>query len=389
MKKTRVFLTGATGVMGTAGLKELIKFPENYDIKVLARDSRKNRKKLYPFQKRGVKVIWGDLLDENSIKEGVEDSDIILHVGGMVSPIADLYPEKTLKVNVGSMQLIASIVKKYEEKNPQYPKKVVYIGSVAEYGSKNPPNHWGNSGNELKAARNDAYAESKILAEKELIKANLKQWVSIRQTSILHSGLFKNASNPVVFHTPLQGVLEWITTEDSGRLLERICRPDVPVEFWCKAYNAGGGEEFRLVNIEFERKILKAIGCPPPEKIFEPNWFATDNFHGMWFEDSDKLDSILHYRLPDTFDKALERLKRSLPFYYQLARIVPSFVIKTYMKRVAKHPDLGPLTWIKRNDLDKIKNAWGSLENYNKIPDWKDFEEINLPKQKPVYLSEK
>lgn len=65
MKK--IFLTGATGVMGSSGLKELTGFPERYEITVLARDSKKNRKQLASYIKKGVRVIWGDLLDPEAI----------------------------------------------------------------------------------------------------------------------------------------------------------------------------------------------------------------------------------------------------------------------------------------------------------------------------------
>ena len=381
--KIAVFLTGATGVMGKAGLVELQKYPDDYSITVLARPSKINKKKLKPFQENGGKVVWGDLLDEESLRKGIEHADSVLHVGGMVSPMADLYPDKTMQVNVGSMHLIAKIVKEIESQNPQRIVKVVYIGSVSQYGSKLPPNHWGKVGDELNPAKNDIYAESKVLAEKTLLEAGLKKWVSIRQTGILHSGLLKNASNPVAFHTPLLGVLEWITTEDSGRLLERICRNDVPEDFWCKCYNAGGGEPFRVINIDFERSILRALGCPPPEKIFEPNWFATHNFHGMWFEDSDDLDNILHYRQQDSFEDALKRLKKSMPFYFKLAPVVPAFLIKAYMKTVAKKPGLGPLSWIKTNDKEKIENHWGGHDKYLKIPGWKGIKVPDLDKTTP------
>lgn len=370
--------------MGSAGLAELMKYPENYSVTVLARDSKKNHKKLKPFERKGVKVIWGDLLDEKKIREGIENSDIVLHVGGMVSPMADYYPEKTLKVNVGSMTLISRIAKEAEDKSQGRNIKVVYIGSVSQYGSKLPPNHWGKVGDPLKPAKFDAYAESKILAEKALMGAGLKKWVSIRQTGILHSGLLKNANNPVAFHVPINGVLEWITTEDSGRLLERVCRPEVPEDFWGKCYNLGGGKPFRLSNLEFERGILKAMGCPPPEKIFETKWFATDNFHGMWFEDSDDLDGILHFRAPDTYEKALERMKQSLPWYFKLAPLAPSILIKTYMKKIASKKDLGPLHWIKTNNQEKIEAAWGNIDNYRKIPGWKELKEIKLSKETPA-----
>lgn len=383
-KKTKIFLTGATGVMGTAGLKEIMRYPERYEVTVLARDSKKNHKKLKPYEDRGVKVVWGDLLEENKVREGVSDADIVLHVGGMVSPMAEHYPEKTLKVNIGSMRIIAGIVKEIEEENPDRTIKVVYIGSVSQYGSKLPPYHWGKVGDPLEAAKFDAYAESKIRAEEELKAFNLKKWVSIRQTAILHPGLLRKANDPVTFHVPLKGVIEWITTEDSGRLLERVCREEVPDDFWCKCYNLGGGENFRLTNLEFERGILKAMGCPSPEKIFETNWFAADNFHGLWFEDSDELDNILHFREEDSFEKVMERMKKNLPWYFKFTSLAPAFLIKAFMKTIASKPGLGPLYWIKNNDEKRIMAAWGSREAYLQIPDWKELKEIKLSRKTPV-----
>ena len=377
-------MTGATGVMGSEGLKELMKKPESYDVTVLARPSKINRKKLKPFMERGGKVVWGDLLDEDSLREGIENADIVLHVGGMVSPAAEHYPEKTLKVNVGSMTLIGKIVSQIEKENPDRTIAVVYIGSVSQYGSKLPPHHWGKVGDIQKAAKFDAYALSKIKAEEALREAGLKRWVSIRQTAILHPGLLKKAKDPVTFHVPLNGCIEWISTEDSGRLLERICRDNIPDDFWNKAYNLGGGEPFRLTNIEFERGILKAMGCPPPEKIFEPDWFALDNFHGIWFEDSDRLDEILHFREPDSFEEALKRMKKNLPFYFRLTPIVPAFIIKMVMKKVAEKPGLGPLSWIKTDNKERIEAAWGSLENYRNIPSWSDIKFPDLPKTSKI-----
>ena len=381
--KTKVFLTGATGVMGMAGLKELSSYPEKYDITVLARPSKVNRRKLKPYEKKGVRVLWGDLLDKDVLSRGIQDCDIILHVGGMVSPMADLYPEKTMKVNVGSMQHITDIIKGIESGDPSRIIKLVYIGSVAQYGSKMPPHHWGNASHELCPSKFDKYGESKVRAEELMKTSGIRKWVSLRQTGILHPGLLKNAGNPVAFHTPIHGVLEWISVEDSGRLLERVCRSDVPEEFWNKCYNVGGGEKFRLINIEFERGILKTMGCPPPEKVFEPNWFATDNFHGMWFEDSDLLDDILHFREEDTFEACLMRIKKSLPFYYKLAPVVPAFFIKPFMKKVASKKELGPLRWIKDNDAEKIEAAWGSLENYKRIQGWEDMHTPELSRVTP------
>ena len=46
MTKKTVFLTGGTGNMGWAGFQELYRRNDRFDIRLLARDSRKNRKML-------------------------------------------------------------------------------------------------------------------------------------------------------------------------------------------------------------------------------------------------------------------------------------------------------------------------------------------------------
>ena len=62
MKKTTVFLSVGTGNMGWAGFQELYKRKERFDIRLLARDSKKNHKMLDKYaDDPSVAVIWGDL----------------------------------------------------------------------------------------------------------------------------------------------------------------------------------------------------------------------------------------------------------------------------------------------------------------------------------------
>lgn len=382
----RIFLTGATGVMGMKGMKEILDrrdrvaaAPESNDsvraeiqLTVLARRSKRNEKKLKPFIKRGVKVVWGDLLDSDKINRGVEDADIVLHVGGMVSPAADYEPEKTYTVNTQSMKLIVEAALKSERKGKKV--EVVYIGSVAQYGSRNYPHQWGRAGDPIASATYDKYALSKSVAEMILSESGLQKWASIRQTSILHPGLLGKADNPVAFHVPMSGALEWVTDDDSGRLLASLCFTELPDSFWRNYYNVGGGESYRMSNYDFMKATLDAVGCPPPERVFELNWFATRNFHGMFYQDADLLDQYLHYRNGERFEDYLGRLKRDLPFYYRLAPLAPAFLIKRVMGRVAEKPDLGPRRWIRENNLARIEAAYGSLEAYEGITDWRDFQ---------------
>ncbi|MDE6811905.1 MAG: NAD-dependent epimerase/dehydratase family protein, partial [Muribaculaceae bacterium] len=369
----KIFLTGATGVMGGQTLHALLDpsmANERYEITVLARPSKKNKKKLASYIDKGVKVIWGDLTDPESIEAGVKDADVVLHVGGLVSPVADWQPENTLRVNVESMKNIIASARRREERGEEV--SVVYIGSVSQYGQRFQPFHWGRVGDPLRIATFDSYALSKNLAERLLAESGLHRWVSLRQTGIMHPGILMKASDPISFHVPQRGVLEWVTAEESGRLLAMVSRRETPARFWCNFWNIGGGESYRKSNYDFMKMTMKAVGTPVPEKVFEYNWFATGNFHGIWYEDSDDLNNMFPFRSGETFKEYFARLRSQLPFYFKLAPLAPAFIIKAMMKRVAKTKKLGPLCWIAENNESRIKAAWGSRKAYNELPEWRD-----------------
>ena len=377
-KKT-VFLTGATGNMGWAGFQELYKKKDRFDIRLLARDSKKNRKKLAPYMgDPSVTVVWGDLVRYEDVLQGVNGADYVLHVGGMVSPAADYYPEKTLKVNVNAAENVVKAVLTQPNKEDI---KVVYIGSVAQYGDRNPPYHWGGADEPQTPAKYDMYALSKIRSEEIFASAGLAKWVSLRQTGILYPGIL-SVVNPTAFHVPMSGVLEWATIEDSGRLLANVCEDWVPDDFWNKAYNISSGEEYRMTNYEFMNRMLSALGLPSPEKVFEPQWFALKNFHGMWYTDADRLDEILHFREYMPVDKYFATMKSKLPWFYSLAFLAPAWAVKMFMKPYAFEKGMGTQWWV-ANDPEKFEAYYGSREAYDAIRSWDDVRPAPLSKTNP------
>ena len=87
MSKKTVFLTGASGNMGYAGFKEIYKRKDKYNLILLLRGSEKNRIKFKDYENDpAVKIVWGDLTNYDDVRKCVTGSDIVLHVGGMVSP---------------------------------------------------------------------------------------------------------------------------------------------------------------------------------------------------------------------------------------------------------------------------------------------------------------
>jgi hypothetical protein len=223
------------------------------------------------------------------------------------------------------------------------------------------------------------YALSKIRSEEIFAKAGLKRWVSLRQSGILYPGILK-VVNPTAFHVPVGGVLEWATIEDSGRLLAQVCEDWVPEEFWNQAYNISSGEQYRMTNYEFETRLLNGLGLPGPEKVFEPQWFALKNFHGMWYTDADKLDEYLHFRANTPVDEYFATMRSKLPWFYSLAFLAPAWAVKMIMKPFAFAEGLGTQWWVE-NDPERFEAYYGSREAYEAIRSWDDIRPDELDKK--------
>lgn len=371
--KKRVFLTGATGVMGTATLNELLAREGKFDITALVRDTKRNRKKMAKYGDR-VRVVWGDLLCYDDVLKGVSGADYVLHIGGMVSPSADYKPKSVLKVNVTAAENIVKAVKAQQNSDEI---KVAYIGSVAQTGDRREPLHWARTGDPIFPSMFDYYAISKCRAERIFAESGLKHWVSLRQSGILYPAILKNM-DPIMFHVPVRGVLEWATVEDSGRLMANLCEDGLPEEFWCKFYNIGSGAEYRLTNYDFERYLLSSINCPAPEKIFDVKWFATHNFHGQFYLDSDKLEGYLHFRANIPVAEYFKQMASTLPKFYKLAKIAPAWLIKPFMRMIAMDKTFGTLGWFKSGNEERIKAYFGSREEREKIGSWAEMSDINL-----------
>lgn len=384
MANKKVFLTGASGTMGWAGFKELYNCP-NYDIIVLLRDSQKNRDLFQPYLgDPRVRIVWGDLTKYDSVLDSVTGADYVLHVGGMVSPAADYYPKKTIKTNVTAAEYIVKAVK--AQPNPDEI-KVIYIGTVAETGDRNEPIHWGRCGDPIKISVYDHYAISKVKAEHIFAESGLKYWASLRQSGILYPEIIKNM-DPIMFHVPYRGVLEWATVEDSATLLANICKDDVPEDFWRKFYNIGSGDQYRLSNYEFEDLVLKAVGMSKnaQRKIFQPNWFITKNFHGQWYLDGDDLENYLHFRHNVPIDQYFKNLSKSIPGYYKLSILAPGGLVKIFTKKLAQTEVFGTMNWIKTNNQERLSAYFGSMEDWKKIPEKWDEVDVSAPTKQKSYL---
>lgn len=384
MTKKNIFLTGATGLIGMTALKEFCKHLDRFNLILLVRPSKANRRKMASYLgKKEINIVWGNLMNYDEVLLCVQKADIVLHIGGMVSPQCDPYPKTTRKVNITAAKHIVNAIK--EQKHADNI-ALVYMGSIAQTGHRNIPYHWGRTGDPINPAIYDHYALSKCEAERIIVDSGLKKWVSLRQSGVLYPKLILNGLNPIIFHVPLHAVVEWATIEDSGRLLLKVCEDNIPDEFWNRFYNISSGASYRLTFYDFVVKLLKLTNCPPPEKIFNLNWFALRNFHCYWFTDADILENYLHFRNNTPCDIYFEQIHQQIPWYFSLIKILPSFLIKTVMYLLVNNKKNGTIAWIKQGNQQRISAYFGSYEKWKQIPKWKNYQAVNPPKE-PTFLN--
>lgn len=377
MKKQTVFITGATGGMGFESLKQILEDKEKQNIIILVRDSEKNRKLLKDYQDiPELTIKWGDLTNYQDVYDCVKEADIVLHIAAFVSPAADYYPDKAMKNNLGSTK---NIVDAIIDQGRELEVKLVNIGTVAETGDRMPPIHWGRVGDPLKPSMFDYYAVSKIAAERYVIESGLKYWVSLRQTGIIGKAM-AGIVDAIMFHNCLDNVLEYVSDRDSGRLMRNLCLytadGTLPEEFWGHIYNIGGGESCRVSTYEMYQRLYGDIGFTNLDYVINPKWYATRNFHGHFYLDSDKLENYLHFR-QDSIEYFYDAYKENLGATVGVSKVICRFpggqkLMGSIMKKVFLKQALtehGTVHFIRDHVDDHIDAYWGSKKNWDNIPD--------------------
>lgn len=356
---------------------------------VLALDTPESRKIIRQLAKLGdFRTVWGDLTDYASVREAVREVDVILHLAALVSPAADLKPALAMKINWGGTRNLLQAIRESQRADEVY---FVNIGTVAETGDRLPPIHWGRVGDPVKPSYFDYYAVAKTAAEREVIESGLTHWVSLRQTGIIGPAMTR-IFEPIILHNPLNNVLEYVSDRDSARLLRNLCirlaNGTLSSSFWEHIYNIGGGQSCRANSLTLYEGVFSRVGVSDLADAINPRWFATRNFHGQYYLDSDKLENLLHFR-QDSLDYFYDSYERTLGPSVALGRTAAKFpggeslvkqIIRQRLKHIAKKP-LGTLHALETHDADQIAAFWGSYEAWQKLPDSleKFLQSVELP----------
>ena len=118
----KIAITGATGHLGAAIIREL--FKNNFSIKALTRDSDTRS-----FGGIPVEQVKGDLLDKDSLQRLMEDCDVLIHCAAFISVNGD--PKGIVhQTNVEGTRLVMETAKQSGIK------RVIHISSIHAYNQR-------------------------------------------------------------------------------------------------------------------------------------------------------------------------------------------------------------------------------------------------------------
>ncbi len=383
----KVLLTGASGTMGQECLRQIAGSSPDIELILFLRPSQKNRNIMEHYEHiQGLKAIWGDLEDYQAILQAIRDVDVIIHAGALVSPEADSFPKRAMRVNYGST---LNFLKAIDELGYNGKLKFVYISSVAVMGDRMPPNHWGRVGDPAMPSVFDYYALSKAASEREVIESKLVDWVILRMSGIL-SGKMARTKEPIIFHNPLNNVLEYIALPDAGEMISNLVarevKRDMPADFYGHIYNVGGGASCRISTWQLYEKVYREIlGFENLDKLIEPQLYATRNFHGHFYLDSSRLNEFLDFQHTG-MEYFYQEFKKGLGIGYHLIRLmnqvpflsnVMAWLFKENFRKTARKPG-GPLN-SEFHDSQRYKIHYGTKqvpEIYSRFPFYQDYTKV-------------
>lgn len=165
-KDSKIFITGATGFIGTLLVRQLLK--DGYHIRCISR----HEPKLPPGWQDPIETLWkhpnferieGDVLNRESISKGMDGCRYVFHLAGYAKNYSK-DPSIYTKTNIDAVRTCLDVAQE------QKIEKIVLTSTIVTFGPTLP----GEIGNEEMPRRTDKYyteyEETKSIAEKEVLR---------------------------------------------------------------------------------------------------------------------------------------------------------------------------------------------------------------------------
>lgn len=332
-----IVLTGASGTVGFEALLQLLQ-NSDYNITVFDKRTPSSVKKLKPYSHL-INIIYGDISDPKDVANIPQNQHVIIHLAAVIPPLADDFPTLAQKVNtIGTQNLINQI----EQHSPNA--FFMYSSSISVYGDRlDTPNISLND--ELLPSSRDAYAVTKIDAEKIVRESNL-DYTIFR----LAASMGGHKMSKLMFHQPLNTSLEIATPADTARAFVNGIEKRPALSG--RIFNLGGGKSCQTSYADYLEKSFEFYGLGKLD--FPAKSFADKNFHCGFYVDGNDLENIVHFR-QDSLATHYEFEASKVSSIKKIAASLLKKPIKQYLLRQSE-----PLHALKTNNLQEINHYFKS-----------------------------
>ena len=285
----RVLITGGAGRLGINVGKAFIK--GGFQVRVFDLDTPGNRSSVKRLGRK-TEVYWGDITHPDSVQKALKGVNAVVHMAGILPPVAYEKPELAYRVNVGGTRIIVEHLKQMDISIP-----FIFTSSVAAFGPT-PDVTKPLCPEEHDANPKGAYGETKLQAE-NIIKESGIDYVILRLTATMYLN-FSVSDLRRMFTVPLNNRVEYCHPDDTATAIFNAVK-----NFNSAKGNTlviSGGPEQRMLYKDMIRRILGVMGLPvPPARKFtrEPyylDWYDTTKSQRLLnFQHRSFADYIIDY----------------------------------------------------------------------------------------------
>ncbi len=293
----RVLVTGGAGRLGVNVSDTLLR--DGFQVRVFDLDNERNRGSIKGLNGRA-EIRWGDITQPDSVRQALEGVDLVIHMAGILPPVAYQRPELAERVNVGGTRLIVDALK---EKDGRIP--LVFTSSVAVFGptpeaprplsvERNKPNPRGT------------YGETKLAAE-NIIRESGLDYLILRLTAVMY---FTHEVSDLkrMFSVPLDNRVEFCHPDDLALAILNAVKSFDAVKG--NTLVVSGGPSERMLYSEMVGSVLDVMGLPLPPA----HKFTQEPYYLDWY-DTAKSQELLRFQRR-TFADYLRDYSRGLSRKY-------------------------------------------------------------------------
>jgi nucleoside-diphosphate-sugar epimerase len=274
----RVLVTGGAGRLGLNVCRAFLE--DGFRVRVFDLDNERNRRSARELQGKA-EVHWGDITRPELVREALEGVDAVVHMAGILPPVAYEKPELARSVNVGGTRVLVDLLK---EKGGEIP--FVFTSSVAVFG---PSPHADEpvSVEKHDPRPTDVYGKTKLEAE-NLIRESGVEHLILRLTAIMYH-THEVSDLKRMFSIPLDNRVEFCHPDDLTRAILNGVRNFDRLKG--NTLLVSGGPDQRMLYRDMVGSILDVLGLPLPAA----GKFTREPFYLDWY-DTGNSEKLLRYQ---------------------------------------------------------------------------------------------